>query len=107
LLIFTKKYQLFVCAGSLFILSLQQLAPTFQPLTTTPQFLPVPYVYAITRYFIENGKFEVTKDHQKVRVSGFGEIFGELALMYNARRAATVKALTKGKLWALHRKVLK
>merc|ERR1712187_931548 len=39
----------------------------------------------------------------KVLDYGPGAMFGELALMYNAPRAATVKATSQSKVWALDR----
>jgi cAMP-dependent protein kinase regulator len=39
----------------------------------------------------------------KVLEYGAGDMFGELALMYNAQRAATVSATADGKLWGLDR----
>lgn len=66
-------------------------------------------------YIIESGKFgvyvrsekpkgsaEALDGEEKVVLDGAGS-FGELALMYDQPRAATVKALTDGKLWALDR----
>jgi cGMP-dependent protein kinase len=36
---------------------------------------------------------------------GVGKAFGELAILYNCKRTASVKAVTDGKLWALDRSV--
>ena len=58
-------------------------------------------------YIIESGHYDiyVTDDKKGVKLKvgqykGSGS-FGELALMYNQPRAATVTATTAGKLWAL------
>jgi CRP-like cAMP-binding protein len=49
----------------------------------------------------------VTIDLKKVRECVCGDIFGELALIYNAKRSATITCLDKGKLWMLDRKTLR
>lgn len=59
-------------------------------------------------YVVEKGKFQiyVTQDDGLMQVRGEYEdngSFGELALMYNQPRAATVVALTDGSLWAMDR----
>eukprot|EP00462_Mataza_sp_D1_P016699 CAMPEP_0175156706 /NCGR_PEP_ID=MMETSP0087-20121206/21765_1 /TAXON_ID=136419 /ORGANISM="Unknown Unknown, Strain D1" /LENGTH=787 /DNA_ID=CAMNT_0016444173 /DNA_START=31 /DNA_END=2394 /DNA_ORIENTATION=+ len=58
-------------------------------------------------YVVESGEFDifVKKDGVSKRVATFGEgtSFGELALMYNAARAATVTATQKSVLWAVDR----
>ncbi|CAG8493921.1 15711_t:CDS:2, partial [Acaulospora colombiana] len=54
-------------------------------------------------YVIEHGLFGIYIDNQFVLEIGNGNSFGELALMYNTNRAATVKAKTDGILWALDR----
>ena len=47
--------------------------------------------------------FDIFVDGNKVAQCGPGDSFGELALMYNSPRAATVRAATDGRLWALDR----
>ncbi|KAI9135981.1 camp-dependent protein kinase regulatory subunit, partial [Paraphysoderma sedebokerense] len=59
-------------------------------------------------YVVETGSFDVFvsrmgKDPIKVTDYGPGGSFGELALMYNAPRAATVTATSDSVLWALDR----
>eukprot|EP00928_Gymnodinium_smaydae_P063771 TRINITY_DN47267_c0_g1_i1.p1 TRINITY_DN47267_c0_g1~~TRINITY_DN47267_c0_g1_i1.p1 ORF type:complete len:814 (-),score=226.41 TRINITY_DN47267_c0_g1_i1:115-2556(-) len=59
-------------------------------------------------YIVDEGQFDVLVKRSegppvKVLDYGPGACFGELALMYNAPRAATVTATTSGKVWALDR----
>lgn len=54
-------------------------------------------------YIIEKGKYRVDKDGKKVYEYNGTGFFGELALMYNAPRAATVVAMEAGVLWRLDR----
>jgi len=60
-------------------------------------------------YVIDSGKYDVFKtfdgSREEKKVFHYDEIgsFGELALMYNCPRAATVKATTDGVLWAVDR----
>lgn len=52
------------------------------------------------------GSFEVIKDDVVVTVFGPGVVFGELAILYKAKRFASVRAITDSKLWRLDRNVL-
>ncbi|KAH3902796.1 probable cAMP-dependent protein kinase regulatory subunit [Saccharomycodes ludwigii] len=54
-------------------------------------------------YIVENGTVEFFVNNEKVNTSGPGSSFGELALMYNSPRAATVIAKTDCILWSLDR----
>ncbi|TMW64900.1 hypothetical protein Poli38472_009067 [Pythium oligandrum] len=58
-------------------------------------------------YILESGVCEVYKDEVLVQTCTNSMSFGELALMYNAPRAATVKAIEKSKVWALDRQTFK
>jgi len=62
-------------------------------------------------YVVEKGDLECykrlgnseTSEPKFLKNYGPGDAFGELALLYNAPRAATVKAKTEATLWALDR----
>jgi hypothetical protein len=54
-------------------------------------------------YVVHSGEFEVLVGPRKVMDVVNGGSFGELALMYGSPRAATVRAVSDGNLWALDR----
>ncbi|ORY93759.1 cyclic nucleotide-binding-like protein [Syncephalastrum racemosum] len=54
-------------------------------------------------YIVESGSLDCYIDGSKVTTYGPAGSFGELALMYNSPRAATIRATTDGILWALDR----
>ncbi|ESO03016.1 hypothetical protein HELRODRAFT_187100 [Helobdella robusta] len=56
-------------------------------------------------YVMEVGLVEVTKEGMRLSVMTPGKVFGELAVLYNCTRTATVTALDPCKLWALDRHV--
>jgi cAMP-dependent protein kinase regulator len=64
-------------------------------------------------YFIEEGELDCYKTFNKeegdvwLKLYKPGEAFGELALLYNAPRAATIKSKTDCILWALDRETFK
>jgi len=54
-------------------------------------------------FVIESGKFDCVKDDVVVKTCEAGDVFGELALLYNCPRAATVKSKERGVCWKLDR----
>lgn len=57
-------------------------------------------------YFFTSGTFSIVVSNDDGTEKEVGKYvgsgsFGELALMYNMPRAATVRAITKGSLWAM------
>jgi cGMP-dependent protein kinase len=54
-------------------------------------------------YVISEGEVLVTKDGQPRPAMGPGKLFGELAILYNCTRTATIKAKIDTKVWALDR----
>ena len=59
-------------------------------------------------YLLESGEVDVfvrkpNQEETKVHTYHDGDAFGQLALMYNAPRAATCRAVTEAKLWTLDR----
>mmetsp|Transcript_33101 Transcript_33101/g.93035 ORF Transcript_33101/g.93035 Transcript_33101/m.93035 type:complete len:395 (+) Transcript_33101:129-1313(+) len=54
-------------------------------------------------FVIESGKFDCVKDDVVVKTCEAGDVFGELALLYNCPRAATVKSKASGVCWKLDR----
>lgn len=58
-------------------------------------------------YVVESGELDVTIDGQFIRTLHSGALFGELALLYNAPRSATIKCTTDCVFWCLDRSVFK
>ena len=58
-------------------------------------------------FIVESGEYECWKvingENKFLKTYKHGDAFGELALMYNAPRAATIKVKTPGKLYSLDR----
>ena len=58
-------------------------------------------------FIVESGEYECWKvingENKFLKTYKPGDAFGELALMYNAPRAATIKVKTSGKLYSLDR----
>ncbi|KAH8867314.1 cGMP-dependent protein kinase 1 [Schistosoma japonicum] len=54
-------------------------------------------------YVLEDGYVEVQKAGERLREMGPGTVFGELAILYNCTRTASVRAITDCKLWAIDR----
>ncbi|XP_022918268.1 cGMP-dependent protein kinase, isozyme 1 [Onthophagus taurus] len=52
-----------------------------------------------------SGDFEVVKDKKVLGRMGPGKAFGELAILYNCTRTASIRALVDSKVWMLDRKV--
>ena len=57
-------------------------------------------------YIIDQGEVDVYVNNKCVTSISDGGSFGELALIYGTPRAATIKAKTETKLWAIDRKVI-
>lgn len=61
-------------------------------------------------YMVGSGKYEASLFQAEDKVVAsytVGMAFGELALLYDSHRAATIKCIEDGKLWALERKVFR
>ena len=56
-------------------------------------------------YVAAEGEFEVVKAGKNLGRLGVGKVFGELAILYNCKRTASVRAVCDSRLWALERKV--
>jgi len=54
-------------------------------------------------YVVESGTFNIFVNGKQVATRGKGTCFGELALMYNSPRAATVTAATHAVVWVVDR----
>lgn len=54
-------------------------------------------------YVMESGSLQVLKNNQPIHIMGKGKIFGELAILCNTTRTATIKAIEECKLWAIDR----
>ena len=56
-------------------------------------------------YVAAEGQFEVCKAGRVLGNLGVGKVFGELAILYNCRRTASIRAVVDSKVWALERRV--
>ncbi|XP_038061879.1 cGMP-dependent protein kinase 1-like isoform X2 [Patiria miniata] len=56
-------------------------------------------------YVAGDGNLEVSKADKVLGKMGRGKVFGELAILYNCTRTATVTAVTDAKIWAIDRTV--
>ncbi|XP_066992526.1 cGMP-dependent protein kinase, isozyme 2 forms cD4/T1/T3A/T3B isoform X2 [Anabrus simplex] len=54
-------------------------------------------------YVMEEGRVEVSRDGKYLSTLAPGKVFGELAILYNCKRTATIKAASDCKLWAIER----
>ncbi|XP_057665844.1 cGMP-dependent protein kinase, isozyme 2 forms cD4/T1/T3A/T3B isoform X4 [Diorhabda carinulata] len=54
-------------------------------------------------YVLEEGKVEVSRENKILHHLDSGKVLGELAILYNCQRTATIKAHTDCKLWAIER----
>jgi CRP-like cAMP-binding protein len=52
-------------------------------------------------YVIDEGRFEIVVDGGRITVLGEGDYFGEIALLKDVPRTATVRAIDDGAVWAL------
>jgi hypothetical protein len=52
-------------------------------------------------YVVDEGTFEIVRDGSAIATAGEGEHFGEIALLHDVPRTATVRATTDGAVWAL------
>lgn len=56
-------------------------------------------------YVSDEGEFDVVKEDEIKKKFGKGVVFGELAILYKAKRFASIRATTNAKVWALERKI--
>lgn len=54
-------------------------------------------------YIMEDGRVEVSKEGKLLSHMSPGKVFGELAVLYNCKRTATITAVTACKVWAIDR----
>ncbi|XP_054723971.1 cGMP-dependent protein kinase, isozyme 2 forms cD4/T1/T3A/T3B-like isoform X2 [Uloborus diversus] len=54
-------------------------------------------------FVMEEGKIQVSKSGRYLCTLGPGKVFGELAILYNCTRTATITALSDCRLWAIER----
>ncbi|XP_061560263.1 cGMP-dependent protein kinase 1 isoform X3 [Phycodurus eques] len=54
-------------------------------------------------YIVAAGELIVTQAGRELRTLTSGDVFGELAILYNCKRTATVKAKTEVRLWCMER----
>lgn len=57
----------------------------------------------ILLFFVSEGVVEVSRENKFLSTLTPGKVLGELAILYNCQRTATIKAATDCKLWAIER----
>lgn len=58
------------------------------------------------QFFVSaEGEYEVIKNDECIKTFGPGVVFGELAILYKARRFASIKVTTDAFVWALDRRI--
>jgi hypothetical protein len=83
---------------------IEGLARSLEPLSVTVGAAIVTQGEDGDRYYaIAEGELEIVRDGVRVNTLGRGEGFGEIALLHEVPRNATVKALTAAKLYALEK----
>ncbi|XP_074845264.1 cGMP-dependent protein kinase 2-like [Carettochelys insculpta] len=60
-----------------------------------------------TMYLVAEGELRVSQRGCQLRTLLPGDVFGELAVLYNCQRTATVTALTQVRLWAIDRQTFR
>ncbi|XP_077377579.1 cGMP-dependent protein kinase 1 isoform X2 [Festucalex cinctus] len=55
-------------------------------------------------YVVQEGRLDVTKDGEKLLTIEAGEVFGEVALLYNCMQIYSITAQSDSKLWVIERK---
>ncbi|XP_069089714.1 cGMP-dependent protein kinase 2-like [Pleurodeles waltl] len=60
-----------------------------------------------TMFIVAEGELLVTQCSHHLRTLSMGDVFGELAILYNCKRTATVKAIGHVKLWEIHRQTFR
>ena len=58
-------------------------------------------------YVVSKGKLEVIVNNKKIKVLSAGDSFGEMALLHNTLRTATVQTITNCNFWVLDRKTFR
>ncbi|XP_014217289.1 cGMP-dependent protein kinase 1-like [Copidosoma floridanum] len=56
-----------------------------------------------TVFVMEEGKVEVSRDGKYLSTLSAGKVLGELAILYNCKRTATITAATHCRMWAIDR----
>uniref|UniRef100_A0A1I8P6X5 cGMP-dependent protein kinase n=1 Tax=Stomoxys calcitrans TaxID=35570 RepID=A0A1I8P6X5_STOCA len=56
-------------------------------------------------YVSAEGEFEVEKNGKVLGIMGAGKAFGELAILYNCTRTASIRVLSDARVWVLDRRI--
>ncbi|XP_075770619.1 LOW QUALITY PROTEIN: cGMP-dependent protein kinase 1-like [Pelodiscus sinensis] len=80
------------------------LARSFTPARHSPGHLVLAEgTHGDAMYIVAEGELGVTQRGRHLRTLLPGDVFGELAILYDCKRTATVTALTQVRLWAIDR----
>lgn len=59
--------------------------------------------YVLSIFFLSDGRVEVSREGKYLSTLSGAKVLGELAILYNCQRTATITAITECKLWAIER----
>ncbi|XP_053695892.1 cGMP-dependent protein kinase 1 [Sabethes cyaneus] len=85
---------------------LKAVTDAMSPMTFPPNSYIIKEGDIGAHFFVSaNGTYEVVVENKVIKSFGRGVVFGELAILYKAKRFASIRVTTEAKVWMLERRV--